>query len=383
MISKSRAQIVPEPPISLSTVDIGSEEEELVLRVLRSGHLAQGEMVAQLEAGFRSLCGVQHAIAVSSGTVALVGALAALGIGPGDEVITSPFTFVATLNAILEVGATARFADIDADDFTIDPVSVESCITARTRVVMPVHLYGQPAAMDRLTPLAHERAFAIVEDAAQAHGAAVGNKRAGSFGVGCFSLYATKNVTTGEGGIVTTDDDDVADRIGLLRNQGMRARYEYVLPGHNWRLTDLQAAIGVPQLGRLASICEARRRNAERLSDGLAGIEGIVVPTVAPGRSHVFHQYTVRVTSDAACDRDALAAQLARLGIATGVYYPRVVHDYECYRDHPLVVADPTPVASRAATEVLSLPVHQGLDDGDLDRIVDGVRNTVAGRGPR
>jgi perosamine synthetase len=372
---------VPGPShrsIPIAEVRLGPDEERLALEVLRSGHLVQGAMVERLEAGFRELCGVRHAVAVSSGTTALVAALAALGIGPGDEVITSPFTFVATLNAILEVGATARFADIDDADFTVDPESVEACMTSRTRAVMPVHLYGQPAAMDALATLATAHDVAIVEDAAQAHGATVAARAAGSFGVGCFSLYGTKNITTGEGGVVTTDDDDVAERVRLLRNQGMRARYEYVLAGHNWRLTDLQAAIGVPQLATLARANEARRRNATRLTEGLAGTDALALPTVAPNRTHVFHQFTVRVLPGSACDRDALAKRLADLGIGTGIYYPRLVHDYDCYRDHPQIVADATPRAARAAEQVLSLPVHQHLDDHDVERIVTAVLNTVA-----
>lgn len=366
------------PAIPIAAVRLGADEERLVLEVVRSGHLVQGPMVERLEAGFRDLCGVRHAVAVSSGTTALVAALVALGIGPGDEVITSPFTFVATLNAILEVGATARFADIDEHDFTVDPASVAACMTSRTRAVMPVHLYGQPAAMDALVPLAKEHGVAIVEDAAQAHGASVDGQAAGSFGVGCFSLYGTKNVTTGEGGVVTTDDDDVADRVRLLRNQGMRARYQYELVGHNWRLTDIQAAIGIPQLAALASANEVRRQNAARLIEGLREASVLALPTVAPNRTHVFHQFTVRVLPDSTCDRNALAKRLGELGIGTGVYYPRLVHDYDCYRDHPQILVDATPRAARAAEQVLSLPVHQHLDDRDVDRIVTCVRDTVA-----
>jgi dTDP-4-amino-4,6-dideoxygalactose transaminase len=368
---------VSEASIPIASVRLGAEVEALVLEVLRSGHLVQGTMVERLEAGFRELCGVRHAVAVSSGTAALVAALVALGVGPGDEVITSPFTFVATLNAILEVGATARFADIDASDFTLDPASVAACITPRTRAIVPVHLYGQPAAMDELAPLARDRRIEIVEDAAQAHGATVDGRPVGSFGVGCFSLYATKNVTTGEGGVVTTDDDHVAEHVRLLRNQGMRARYEYEVAGHNWRLTDVQAAIGIPQLAALPATTEARRRHAARLCEGLADVEGIVVPVTAPRRTHVFHQFTVRVVGGAACGRDEVAAGLAARGIGTGVYYPRLVHDYAPYRTDPRVVADPTPRAARAAGEVLSLPVHPHLDDAAIDRIVAAVRETV------
>ena len=286
-------------PIAISQVVVGEEEERLVLAVLRSGQLAQGPMVARLELEFATMCGVRHAIAVNNGTTALVAALQAAELRPGDEVVTSPFTFAATLNAILEAGATALFADIDPETFNIDPYRLAAAITDRTRVVMPVHLYGQPAAMDTISELASARELLIVEDAAQAHGATVAGRRVGSFGVGCFSLYVTKNISTGEGGIITTDDDELADRLRLLRNQGMRARYQYEIAGHNYRLTDLQAAMAIPQLERLEASNARRRAHAARLSAGLEGMIGIVAPTVAPGRTHVFHQYTIRVTAAA------------------------------------------------------------------------------------
>jgi len=385
-VTSERAPDATEPEASdripLGVVDIGAEEEERVLRVLRSGQLAQGPAVEELEARMREWCGVRHAVALSSGTAALLGALRALGVGAGDEVVTSPFTFVATLNAILAVGATARFADIDPRDFTLEPDSVASRITPRTRVLLPVHLYGQPAAMDAIGALARAHDITIVEDAAQAHGAAVGERSVGSYGVGCFSFYATKNVTTGEGGMVTTDDDAVAQRLLVLRNQGMRARYDYEVPGHNWRLTDLQAAVGVPQVARLASTIAARQRNAARLSEGLGSLSGVVVPAVRAGHTHVFHQYTIRVTPDAPCDRDTLAARLDDRGIATGVYYPRLVHDYDCYRGHPQVTVDHTPRALTATREVLSLPVHTRLRDRDIDLIVSAVHRSVAGEAP-
>lgn len=366
--------------IPISTVELGPEVEALVLEVLRSGHLAQGELVARLEQTFASVAGTSEAVAVANGTIALVAALQALGIGPGDEVITTPFTFVATVNAALAVGARVRLADIRLDDFTLDPEAVAAVVGAATRVVMPVHLYGCPADCAGFTALAMRHDLLLVEDAAQAHGAAFEGRPVGSFGVGCFSLYATKNVTTGEGGVVTTCDALLADRLRLLRNQGMRARYEYELPGHNYRMTDLQAAVGIPQLERLAETTERRRANAALLSEGLAGIEGLVLPTVPEGREHVFHQYTVRVTQDAEVDRDGLATALAARGIATGVYYPRVVCDYEPYREHPRIVRGPVPNAERVAREVLSLPVHPSLAEGDVGRIVDAVRGALSRR---
>lgn len=363
--------------IPISSVDVPAEAEELVLEVLRSGMLASGPKVAELERLAAAMAGTKHALAVNNGTTGLVVALEALGLEPGDEVVTTPFTFVATLNAILEAGATARFADIDESDFNVDPAAMEALIGERTKVLLPVHLYGQPADMEAIAPLAERHGLRLVEDAAQSHGAGIGDRNVGSWGIGCFSLYGTKNVTTGEGGLVTTDDDAVADRVQLLRNQGMRARYRYEVPGHNYRMTDLQAAVGIPQLRRLDGINARRNRNAAYLNAGLAGIEGLVTPVVAPGRRHVWHQYTVRVTSDAPLNRDDFVAALNEAGVGAGVYYPKVVWDYDCYRDHPRVKADPVPVARRIADEVVSLPVHPGLTGSDLDRIVTTVREVL------
>jgi perosamine synthetase len=362
--------------IPISTVQIGEEEQKLVLEVLRSGHLAQGPRVAELEQRFAQLVGVRHAVAVNNGTTSLVASLQALRLQPGDEVITSPFTFVATLNAILEAGATVRFADI-GDDFNLDPEQVRSRISQRSKVLMPVHLYGLPADMPALVQIAQEHALAIVEDAAQAHGARVAGRGAGSFGLGSFSFYATKNVTTGEGGIITTDDDGLADRLRLLRNQGMRARYQYEIAGHNYRMTDLQAALAIPQLDRLADTTARRRMNADRLINGLSGIEGLLLPSVPEGREHVWHQFTVRVTEPAKVSRDELVAALAERGVGSGIYYPRLVHDYDCYRDNPQVIDEPTPAAARVVTEVVSLPVHPALSETDVDEVIAAVRTVL------
>lgn len=359
--------------IPITEVIVGAEEEKLVLEVLRSGHLAQGPMVERLEAGFAELAGVSHAVAVSSGTTALVAALEALELEPGDEVITSPFTFVATLNAILEAGATARFADI-GDDYNIDPSAVATLVGPSTRAIMPVHLYGLPADMGALSAIAAEHGLAVVEDAAQAVGAMVGDEAVGSFGQGCFSLYATKNIMTGEGGVITTDDDHLADRLRVLRNQGMRARYDYVVPGHNYRMTDLQAAVGVAQLDRLSDITESRQANATALTELLSGTEGLRLPGVPEGRTHVFHQYTILLEAE---DRDRVVAGLAEHGIGAGVYYPRVVYDYPVYREHPRVTTDPVPAAERAAAGVISLPVHPGVSRTDRDRIAAAMRSLL------
>jgi perosamine synthetase len=360
--------------IPISAVAIDEEAEQLVLEVLRSGRLAQGPMVERFEGAFAAICGVGHAVAVANGTVSLVASLQALEIGPGDEVVTSPFTFVATLNAILEAGATVRFADIDPSTFTVHPDPVRGALTPATRAIMPVHLYGQPADMVAMAALADEHGLAIVEDAAQAHGAAVGGRPVGSYGLGSFSFYATKNITTGEGGIVTTDDDGLADRLRLLRNQGMRARYQYELAGHNYRMTELQAAIGIPQLGRIDALVAQRQHNARTLTEGLAEIDGLVVPRVAAGRTHVWHQYTVRITDGARLTRDAFVAGLTERGVGCGVYYPRLVFDYDCYRAQLGDDLPPFPHAEQAAREVVSLPVHPLLDDAQLAEVIGHVR---------
>ncbi|GAA2989452.1 DegT/DnrJ/EryC1/StrS family aminotransferase [Actinokineospora diospyrosa] len=335
-------------------------------------------MVKRFEDLFAQVAGVEHAVAVNNGTTALVASVQALDLQPGDEVVTSPFTFVATLNAILEAGATARFADIDAEDFNVDPAAVAAAVGPRTKVLMPVHLYGQTADMGKLVPLAEEHGLTIIEDSAQAVGATFDGRAAGSFGIGCFSLYATKNVTTAEGGVITTSDAALADKLRVMRNQGMRARYQYEMAGHNYRLTDLHAAVGIPQLERLADINAKRSANAEALSAGLADIPGLRVPAVLPGRTHVWHQYTVLVTEDAKVDRDEFAAKLTEKGIGNGTYYPKVVFDYDCYRDNPNVITSDVPVASRVAQQALSLPVHPKLTTEQIDTIVATVREVLA-----
>ena len=363
--------------IPVSTVVIPPETEGLVLDVLRSGMLAQGPMVRRFEEEFAALIGVDHAVAVNNGTTALVASLQVLDLAPGDEVLTSPFTFVATLNAILEAGATAVFADIDEADFCLDAVAVEASITPRTKVLMPVHLYGQAADMDALMPIVAAHGLRLVEDAAQAHGATIGGRRAGSFGLGCFSFYGTKNVTTGEGGMITTDDGVLADRLRVLRNQGMRERYVYEVAGHNYRLTDLQAALAIPQLARLAATTAQRQANADRLIAGLSDVGGLRLPSQRPGREHVWHQFTVRVSEDAPIDRDEFVARLGERGVGSGIYYPRLVFDYDCYRDDPRVVVGEVPTASTIVQQVVSLPVHPRLTDDDLDTVIDTVRELM------
>lgn len=364
--------------IPISTVQFGPDVERSVLEVLRSGHIAQGTRVAEFERSFAELSGVPHAIAVNNGSTALTAALIGLGVGADDEVLTSPFTFIATVNAVLATGATVRFADIRSDDFALDPDAAAGALTARTRAVMPVHLFGQTADMDPLLALTSGHGLELVEDAAQAHGARYSGRAAGSFGTGCFSFYATKNITTGEGGMITTSDDELADRLRVLRNQGMRARYQYELVGHNYRMTDLAAAVGLPQMAGYAEQVGRRGRNAERLTELLADVPGLVLPQVLPGREHVWHQYTVLVTESASVDRDELGVRLADRGVGSGVYYPKLAFDYDCYKAHPRVVPAETPVAGRVAGQCISLPVHAALSESDVEQVAGAVREALS-----
>jgi dTDP-4-amino-4,6-dideoxygalactose transaminase len=364
--------------IPVTVVRLGPEEEQLVLDVVRSGQLAQGKLVAELESQFAALHDVAHAVAVNNGTTALIAALEVLELKPGDEVITTPFTFVATLNAILGAGATARFADI-GDDYNMRPELARGLVNERTKVLMPVHLYGQPVDVAGFEGLAAATGLFVVEDAAQAVGAEFNGRPVGGSGLGCFSMYATKNISTGEGGMITTNDDRLADRLRLLRNQGMRQRYQYEMAGNNYRLTDLAAAVGLPQLARIKEITARRQRNAAALREGLAGVPGLITPPECPaGRTHVYHQFTVRIGPDARLGRDQFVEALAAEGVGSGVYYPRLVFDYDCYRAHPGVVIDDVPVAAEIAAQVVSLPVHPYLEDEDIATIIAAVRKVLA-----
>jgi len=351
---------------------MGEEEREAVIAVLESGMLAQGPKIEEFERAFAAMCGVRHAVATSSGTTALHLALLAYSIGPGDEVITSPFTFIASANSILFVGAKPVFVDIDESSYNIDPSLIEASITPRTKALMPVHLFGNPCDMEAIMAIATRHGLVVIEDAAQAHGASINGKKVGSFGTGCFSFYPTKNMTTAEGGMVTSDDDQVAERVRLLRNHGMERRYYHDFLGYNFRMTDLQAALGLAQLAKLKVFNETRIANARYLTEHLGDV--IISPQVKDGCRHVFHQYTIRVKGD----RDRIVEQLTERGIGTGIYYPLPVHKQPIYQE--LGYTDCLPVAEAMSREVLSLPVHPALARDDLDRIVQAV-NELSGKG--
>ena len=362
--------------IPISRVQIDEATQKLVQEVLLSGQLAQGPMVARFEEHCRAMTATAHAIAANNGTTALELALQALDIGPGDEVITTPFTFAATVNAIVHSGAEVRFADV-TDDYTIDPAGVEAVINERTKAIMPVHLFGLPSDMNALSAIASKHGLSIIEDAAQSHGATVDGQPVGGYGLACFSFYATKNLSTGEGGVVTTNDEVLAERMRILRNQGMRARYSYEMPGHNYRMMDLVAALGISQFENRAAMEEARRANADHLSKGLADVDALVLPFEPEGRRTVWHQYTVRLRPDTAITRDAFMAGLQERGVGCGVYYPKAAYDYDCYRHHPRIHVATCPNAELFARSVVSLPVHQYLTGAELDTIVGATREVL------
>ncbi len=341
---------------------IGDDERAAVDAVLRSGGLAQGPKVAQFETEFAGIVDGRSCVAVNSGTSALILALKAVGIGPGDEVIVPSFTFAATANSVVLAGATPVFVDISPDTFCLDPAAVLAAVTPRTAALLPVHLYGHPADMPGLAEVADRHNLAIIEDAAQAHEAALDGTPVGAFGdAAAFSFYPTKNMTSGEGGMVVTRDDAAARTVRLLRNQGMEQRYRNEIVGYNMRMTDIHAAIGIVQLARLHGWNQRRRVIAAFYDQHL---EGVTTPVVREGARHVYHQYTVLVETD----RDAFAADLSQRGVGSGVYYPTPVHQLPSFGlDLEL------PVTRRSADHVLSLPVHPGLTDNQVATVVEAV----------
>ncbi|WP_019871508.1 DegT/DnrJ/EryC1/StrS family aminotransferase [Salinispora oceanensis] len=346
---------------------IGEAEIDAAVRVLRSGRVVQGPEVAAFEEEFADLTGGSHCVAVNSGTSALQLTLLALGFGPGDEVIVPSFSFAATANAVRLVGAEPVFVDIERDSFCLDPEAVAAAVTPRTVAVMPVHLYGHPAAMDRIATIADQHGLAIVEDAAQAHGASLNGSPVGALGTaGCFSFYPTKNMHSLEGGMISTRDAELARTLRLLRNQGMEQRYANEIVGANMRMTDVAAAVGRVQLTQLAEWTEQRCANAKFLD---SAITSMVTPPVADGARHVYHQYTVRTKGN----RDAAQQRLTELGVGNAVYYPTPIHRLKPYLAEN---GEPgpwdLPETERAAAEVISLPVHPSLTQVELERIAEG-----------
>ncbi|HUK37998.1 MAG TPA: DegT/DnrJ/EryC1/StrS family aminotransferase [Methanomicrobiales archaeon] len=361
--------------IPVSRPTLGKEEADAVVKVIESGMIAQGQVTAEFEKAFTSYCGAKHGIAVSNGTTALHAALLAAGIGPGDEVIVPSFTFIATATSVSMCGARPVFADVDDRTFTLDPASVERLVTPKTRAVIGVHLFGQPFDIPAISAICRDHSIILVEDAAQAHGSTFRGKKVGSFGdLACFSFYATKNMTTGEGGMVLTGDDGLADRVRLLINHGQKEKYLHTTLGYNFRLTDMGAAMGLVQLRKLDGMNARRVANAKYL-DGSIRCPGLVTPYVRPDATHVYHQYVLKVEKKSKLPRDGILQALAAKGVGTAVHYPRPVHDQPLYRG--LQGKDPCPVSSRLASSVLSLPVHPLVSEADLVAIARAVREVM------
>jgi dTDP-4-amino-4,6-dideoxygalactose transaminase len=356
---------VPFVDLAAEHREIRTEIDEAIRRVIEDGSFILGRDLEEFEKEFAAYCGSRHAIGVGSGLDALTLALQARGIGPGDEVITAANTFIATALAVSRVGATPVLADCNESDFNLNPDAVEKAITPRTRAVVPVHLYGQLASIDAFRDLARRHGLFLLEDAAQAHGAAAQGRRAGSFGdAGTYSFYPAKNLGAfGDGGLIVTDDDGLDAKIRMLRNYGQRKKYDHAVVGTNSRLDTLQAAVLRVKLPGLDRRNEARRAAADGYRRRLAGLS-LVLPRAPeePGR-HVYHLYVVRVAG-----RDQVQRRLAAAGIQTGIHYPQPIHLQEAYR-HLGIGPGTYPVAERLAGELLSLPMFPSLTEEQIDRV--------------
>lgn len=356
--------------IKISMPLLDEKEERAVIEVLRSEQLAQGEKVSLFEQKFAQFIGTKYAIATSSGTTALHLALLALGIRKGDEIITTPFSFIASTTSILFTGAKPVFVDIDPNTFNIDTNLIEKRINPKTRAILPVHLFGLPANMEKIIKIAKKYHLFVLEDAAQAHGAKIGNQRVGNFGdLGAFSFYPTKNMTTGEGGMVTTNNEKLADKIKLLRSHGMKMKYHNDVLGFNFRMTEIEAAIGLEQLKKLPTFNNSRINNAEFLNVQLADIYEIVIPFIPKGYTHVFHQYTILVKEG---NRDELAGYLGQNGVETAIYYPIPIHRQKFIQKiYPKLHLENV---ERVANQALSIPVHASVKKEDLEKIISLIK---------
>lgn len=354
--------------INISKPIVGEEEIDAVVDVLKSGQLAEGQKVYEFEKMFADYCGVKYALMVSSGTAALHIALHSLGIGPGDEVITTPFTFVATANSILMVGAIPVFVDIDENTFNIDPKKIEEKITKKTKVILTVDLYGQPCDYDEIKKIAKKHNLFIVEDAAQAVGAEYKNIKAGALGdVGCFSLYATKNIMSGEGGVLTTDSQEIYEKAYRFRGHGQPpgTRYEYTDLGYNYHSTNIAGAIAIEQLKKIDFIISNRQNNAQSFFAKINNLN-ITKPQEISDIKHVYHQYTLKIKNN----RDKFVEYLKENGIGSGVYYPKPLHYYDYFKSFGCEKGD-LPVSEKVAEEVVSIPVHPSLNESEIDQIIE------------
>jgi len=368
--------------ISINQPAIGKEEIEAVVEVLKSGILSEksgrGPRVLQFEKDFSKYVGAKHAVAVSSGTAALHSALLAVGIQPGDEVVVPSFTFSATAEAVVLAGGRPSFADIDADTYAITPESIEAALTSKTKAILPVHMYGLCADMDPIMELARNRGLIVIEDAAQAHGAEYKGRRAGSIGdATCFSFYAGKNMTTGEGGMVTTNDDDLAEQMRMIRTHGEERPYWVSRQGHNYHMPEIAGALGIVQLKKLPGFLEERRKNAEYLTEKLSVLGKLVMPKEPAGRKHAWYLFSPRLRGANAGKRNKLVEKLRSRNIGAAVYYESPVHMLPYYRDLQSTRRSALPETERACRQVFSLPVHPQLRQTELQFITDSVKRAV------
>ena len=349
-----------------------NKEDEInaVVEVMKSGMIAQGPKVQEFEEKFAEYVNTKYAITTNSGTSALHVSLLSIEIKEGDEVITSPFTFAASGNSILYTGARPVFADIDPETYTLDPNTIENLINDKTKAILPVHLYGQAADMDPIMKIAKEYDLKVIEDAAQAHGAEYKNKKIGSIGdAGCFSFYPTKNMTTSEGGMITTNNEEIAENAKIYKAHGSAIKYKHTVLGYNFRMTDIAAAIGIQQLKKIDKFNKIRNENAKYITQGLKEVKGIKTPTVRENSKHVFHQYTIEVEAE---KRENWIEYLTENNIGTGIHYPIPLYKQPLYEK--LGYQQKEPETEKAANRVISIPIHPSLTQKDLDTIIQTIK---------
>ncbi len=387
---------MPDRRVSVAKPIIGEEEYANVKEVLDSGRFLQGPKVEEFERKWADFIGVDHAVAVSNGTTAIQLTLNVIGLEPGDEVIVPSITFGSTATAVVHQAGVPVFTDIDRDIYTLDHTDLDRCLTDRTVAVMPVHLYGHPAEMDEICAFAAEHDLAVIEDAAQAHGARYKGQCVGSIGdAGCFSFYATKNITTGEGGIVTTDDDTLAEQIRLLRSHGMSDRDHHTELGYNYRMSDLQAAIGTAQIDRLSDLNTRRRNISERLLTELADIEWLQPATIREYADHAYFWAPIEINPDAIeMDGKQVWQELKERGVETRHRYTAPLYDQPVFQHHRGFNSEfpwtangndhnyelSLPNAEAVAGNTLGLPNHPDLTEEDIRYVIETIRNFASTR---
>jgi len=365
--------------VPINAPQIDKREIEMVVRVLKSGFLTarvgSSSTVANFEQAYAKFAEAKHAVAVNSGTAALHMSLLAAGVKQGDEVIVPSFTFVASAEAVVLSGAKPVFADINPQTYNIDPERFRKAISAKTRAVIPVDLYGLSADMQAISEIAEEHNLAVIEDAAQAHGAAYRGKSPGYFAdMACWSFYASKNMTTGEGGMITTNNDGYSDTLRCMRSHGEKGEYVSFMLGHNYRMPEIEAAIGIAQLEKLPTFSEKRRRNAQRLTEKLNLVKRLTLPREPEGYKHSWYLYTVRLQDNNRTGRDKAVEELRKRGIGATIYYSTPIHlmpYYSQFATHNL------PETEKASEQVYSLPVHPGVTLQEINCIVDSVIEVV------